>query len=202
MNTNTNTLNIGETIITNNNLRVQRYRSSLLVTDLTNAGKRGKKCTGVCLYDYDIATHDNLGATAALETVIRVVQSAETISQVECLFGAYCAMIEKKGFYTAKCETRSLRGVDVIPAGVEKLTVHSPKVYIEADGQTFMVRDLRDPINEPTLIPPSRASKTAAKLFYAYVKANFSVLTSYSFNDVYRGMSDAGIGCHYFCAVD
>lgn len=184
-------LRIGETW-ENDKFRVHRYASSLVVTDLTNAGKRGKKVDEFALYGLDMKL---LPQEGIVDEIMMLVQRGDSWKRV-------LQAAEEAHALGAGLEVRSPRGVDVLPGGTKPLELKTPNLYITADPKTFMVRDLKDTNNEPTAIPPMSGGKTAAAKFYAWLKTNQDRVKSLDYRGILKAMSSAGIGYHDYLAMD
>ena len=102
----------------------------------------------------------------------------------------------------AKIQPRSLRGVDVAPAGFKPVKIRGKHVYIEADYDSFRVKDLVDRNNEPTCIPAFKGGKKSIKQFYRWVSDNISKIKSMKYYDVLGEMRKEGINYHDYCAMD
>lgn len=184
-------LRVGETW-ENDKFRVHRYASSLVVTDLTNAGKRGKKVDEFALYGLDMRL---LPQEGIVDEIMMLVQRGDGWNRI--LQAAKEAEVLGAGL-----EVRSPRGIDVLPGGTKPVELKTPSLWIRSDPKDFLVRDLRDTINEPTLIPPTSGAKTAATKFYAWIKDNQDKIKSLDFRGIQKAMSSAGIGYHYYLAMD
>ena len=186
-------LSVGNTF-ENEKWRVHRYASSVVITDLTNAGKRGKKCREFAVYDIDWK---------------RLPISADTIAKTfEDLAkkNAPLAAMEKaaKEFEGAgaSLSIRDQRGVDVTPGGFENIKIKGDNVYIEAEYDTFRIKNLQDTYNEPTCIPALKGGKKDIPQFYRWVKDNEKKIKTMTFSEVLKAMDREGIKYHYFCAMD
>jgi len=188
-----NELSIGETF-ENEKWRVHRGGSSVRVTELTNAGKRGKKCQVVVVYDIDWK---------------RMAVSADTIAKTFydlARRGASLRDMQKAAEEFkeagANMETYTERGVDTKPGGFETISIKGDKVWIEAEYKSFRVRDLEDKYNEPTCIPAITGGKKSIPVFYRWVKDNQAKIKRMSFSEVRKAMQKNGIKYHSYCAMD
>lgn len=184
-------LRIGETW-ENDKFRVHRYASSLVVTDLTNAGKKGKKVDEFALYGLDMKL---LPQEGIVDEIMMLVQRGDGWARV-------LKAAQEAAALGAGLDIRTPRGVDVLPGGTKPVELKTPSLYITADPKSFTVKDLKDMNNEPTLIPPMSAGKTAASKFYAWIKDNQDKVKTLDFRGIQKAMSSAGIGYHYFLAMD
>lgn len=196
-----NAIEIGQTIVSDN-LKIHRSMCSVRVTDMANAGRRGQTCTEVVLYDLDYCCNQSVGARAALEAVLNTVQTLNSTTLVEGLFASFCGYVDGAGLFSAKVDTRTLRGVDVAPADCAPIIIETPHLYIWAELSGFSVRDNLDQNNLPTLIDPVKGAKTASKKFYKWAKKHQGELAKMSFNGVRQAMQANGIASHYYCAMD
>jgi hypothetical protein len=174
-----------------NGWRIHRYSDSIKVTELANAGKRGKTVTQVAAYGFrspspmesnalEFVMWANRGAT--LEKMLEVAQTQAA------MFG--CSY-----------ETQILRGVDVKPGGFQTLEVHTEVLYLKAEYDGFMVRDNSDQNNLPTYISLD-SSKKSIPAFYRWVKDNLARIPTMTFQEVIREASAAGVVGHRYCAMD
>ena len=194
-------LSIGEEYESSTSLvRAHRFRDSLRVTDLTNAGKRGKSVSQFALYDIrEPASYDVSESYGELVSAIR----RDTVK-----FGALLMMAKEiarlgEGDSTApKIEVSAYKGVDVKPAGFSTIVVAGKFVHVQADYGDFHVRDTKDQNNLPTCIPAIKGGKKDILVFHRWVTDNRDRIDTMTFSEVLSGMSDAGIRYHYYCAVD
>lgn len=176
--------------------RIHRFADSVKITELRGAGKRGKRCMEISLYDSGASrtTPWESIAMGALMYGKRNVSAGKMEAEMEELVGG------EDGF--VKIETQALRGVDVMPAGFKKLKMMTKEVEIEAGYDSFSVRDLVDKNNEPTCIPAHSGSKKSIPAFYRWVQDNESKLKTMKYHDILQSMSREGIKFHSYCAMD
>ncbi len=187
-------LGIGKTLETGK-WRVHRYNDSLTITDLTNAGKRGKKVTNISLqlssqvagrWSISEATQDEILLHAKRDaTLDRMLQAIKELKEV-----GFDSWVEEK------------RGVDVMPAGFSPIEVNGDKVYVQVGLKDFTVRDKQDQNNDPTCIPAMKGGLKAIPMFYRWVQDNESKIKSMTFSEVLKQMDTLDVPYHYYCAVD
>jgi hypothetical protein len=192
-------LNVGQTI-ENKVLRAHRYSGSIRVTDLANAGKRGKKVDGFVVYDVDYVKDPKV--SKLIDQFVVKLPRAKSYKMALRMAEGIKAEAERLGSSYPKVETRTQKGVDVAPGGFKKIEVNGSHLYVRADNDSFSVRDKDDKYNEQTCIAPSKGKKTAVKKFYAWAVANEKKLAGMTFGDVTGAMRKNGIDYHYYCAVD
>lgn len=197
-------LQVGRTVLSDNGLlRIHRYSHAVVVTDLVNAGKRGKRCMEARLWDTDMLRSPEVEGD--LENILSGITDSPT----------YAAAVNRmRGFVTAvemfhpevgippKLEERELRGVDVAPSGFSPILIETDSISLESDYDTFTVRDKKDTNNLPTCIPATRGGKEDVKAFYRWVMDNQSAIQRMSYYEVLSGMESAGIRYHDYCAMD
>lgn len=194
-------LNVGKTE-ENKAIRVTRTMYSFRVFDLTNAGKRGKKVDVAALYDYDWAIEKDPDLQMYIDELADRIMRARSFDQAVKLMENAMEAINDIVPGGAKMYTDTERGVDVTPPGFKKIRVNGKHVDIEADFTSFSVRDKDDQYNLPTCIPAISGGKRDIKVFYRWVMDNERKLKNMTFREVVRGMSDAGIKYHQYCAMD
>ncbi len=182
-------LGIGETF-ENELWRVHRYSHSIRVTHLENAGRRGKKCVE-WLVDTDGPKTRGGGESLAMEFMM-LAKRKESLQRMAQAMGEAIAV----GYTVHKGD---LRGVDIKPGNFQKLFVRGALVTIEADYDSYQIRDITDDNNEPTCI--AQGKKSIAQ-FYRWVKDNAQKLQSMSMHDIMTAMKQQGIEYHYYCAMD
>ena len=191
---NPTTLGIGDTIVVNG-MRMHRYTSCVRVTDLTYAGKRGKRCPQFAVYDMDYvrsdAEQDKVNEFVAALPTARGYAHAAIMAQTLVNSSTY-----------AKIEVRELRGVDVKPAGFRMIQISTEHVLLEADSDRFSIRDLKDRNNEPTAIPGRHHRKSDVLAFYRWVEGNVAQIEQMTYRQILRAMGDQQIEYHDYCAVD
>ena len=171
-----------------NGMRIHRYNDSIEVTDLTNAGKKGKVCKTFSNGAFD--------SGCAFEDLLDTLDT-ETF---ESLRAKTMDLDNEHGFSFHESERK---GVLVAPAGFKDLMIIGNYVSVRADFDSFAVRDLVDQNNLPTLIPPCHGGeKKAIKAFYKWVAANQEAIKDMKFGQVWEAIRVAGVDTHYFCAMD
>lgn len=184
-------LNIGETF-ENEAWRIHRYRPSIKITELANAGKRGKQVRQIDLYDLDYGNLPVEGMAA--EMVMLAKRGAN--------FDRMLQAAKEHEELGAKLQVTTLRGVDVVPGGFKPIKINGKYVEIESGYNNFVVRDKVDQNNLPTCIPATKGGKKSIFAFYRWVKDNQSAIANMTFRDVLAAMRDNGIENHQYCAMD
>lgn len=191
-------LGIGDTIEAHG-MRIHRYRPSLRVTDLTFAGKRGKRCLEFDLWDLDMYRNDD--EMNQVYNAVDQIANAHSYAQAVQLAQAFVKSIEKWQFGSGpKFDQHELRGVDVKPAGFRAIEIHTDEFWLEADADRFSIRDLKDRYNEPTCI--SRGRKGDVNTFYRWVSENEPKIRQMTYNQIVSAMMDQQIQFHSYCSVD
>lgn len=182
-------------------VRFVRIKSSLRMIDLVNAGKRGATCREAVIYDLDYI-RDPLVAER-VELLLAALVAIDNYDSVVAYFRKTVECCGRNGGLGPNLDERTLRGVDVAPAGFEKIEVDGDYATIEADWESFSIHDKVDMNNLPTAIPPVRGAKvTAVKGFRKFVGANLDTLKKMTYYQILEAMSAQGIGYHDFCAMD
>jgi hypothetical protein len=178
-------------------VRFHRYREGLKVTDLTNAGKRGKTVSELYVdVKYGPAAGDY---SARLYDLCDLVCSTGNYSTVAALVDCYV----DEHSNSLRIDERTYKGIEVQPAGFEVICIRNEHMSLSAGYDDFGVNDLTDRNNEPRLIPTCHSGKkTAIKRWYAYVKANRKQLETATFSQVWDAMRQAEVKMHFYCAMD
>ncbi len=197
---------IGQTV-ERNGLRMHRYSSALRVTDLANAGKRGKQVDEFALYNLDYSFSDQ--QAGILERALGAIAKARTYAQALQIAKEASAEVEKLpgGSGGARVEQNKYRGIDVeAPEGQRgaKIKIETPEFSLEASATDFSVnqkaKGLEDTSNH---IPPSHgAKKTAIAQFYAWVAANEAQIRRMKYHELTAAMADADLNYHTFSTYD
>jgi len=194
-------LSVGQTI-ENGSVRIHRYRPSVEITDLTNAGKRGKRCKVLSVYDLDRME----AAEGLVEDMMDDLSRVKNYAQAERIVGKFMDEVEELadgGYVSIKTDERLARGVDVAPGDFKPIRINGQHVSVEADYNDFVIRDKDDHFNEPTCIPTVHGPKrTSVKMFYRWVMDNENWLRRATFREVMQSLMKAGIPFHQYCAVD
>lgn len=183
-------LPIGETFTTPT-WRVHRFSTSVRATHLLNAGKRGKRCAefAVWIQHGDETILADIGLRIACLAVDGIGPD-EMAVEIE-IGAASCG---------GAVEQHTRRGVDVAPGCFHPVRIDGAHVRVVANySGDWSVIDTDDTNNEPTLIPLKSKDR---KAFYAWAKVNAEALKMWRFPEVMSAMRLAGIGYHYYCAVD
>jgi hypothetical protein len=176
------------------NLRIHRYNGSIVLTDLTNAGKRGKRVDEYALYDLDFL-ETNQVAMAQLErwlgnVIKQKMTTGEAISTLLDLMDGWDYVLTTG---KPKLEPRSHRGIDVNPPTsvmphIKKVVVNEPGLTLSIDAKpndtmirevTFMVdKGKRGPYRTDTFL--TGLGKKGASLIYNWVRMNIDLLSNVS----------------------
>jgi hypothetical protein len=194
--TNRVALNIGDTF-ENEKWRIHRYSNSIVITDLANAGKRGKKVDSWVVMSRSGLNNDLPLESMAMEYILwakRGVDGAKmkaVIDEEQEAFGD-----------TMTVYIRQERGVDVMPGGFEPFQLKTNKIFVEVTPRDFTVKNLSDVNNDPTCIPASKGGLKSIPTFYAWVKDNEAKLKGMDYGQVLSVMDNLGVKYHDFCAMD
>ena len=174
---------------------------SALVTDMTNAGKRGKTCRQLHVaepwrhYSSGQTLPQGWGDWLDLFSRLEALEKGtgeESYEDIALLVRAACA-----GCPEIKHDEREVRGVDaprpLLTAGLEGVWSGS------ADEGGIHLRDLVDRNNEPTAITHDQ---TNARAYELARKVWDGVKLARTMGEASDILSAAGCRLHYFCAVD
>jgi|GEM_PF-2310203 len=190
-------MSVGKTVENEKSmLRIHRFMHSLRVTDLTNAGKRGKRVDEFALYDLDYVRDPD--AQRALEKVIGNIGKARNYKDALSKAKKYVEGLEPGGVLP-KIEEMTYKGVEVTPAGFKPIKIDGKYISIEAGYRDFVVRDKEDRANYPVCMA---RGKKGIKLFYRWVQDNLSKLPNMRFNQLTKAIGAAGIDFHEYCSMD
>ena len=181
---------------------------SARITDMTNAGKRGKKCAVLRFngvqWGHGVGTEDQQRAkevsTQIFDCIAKLLDASPT-----CDFATAAGIVEAMvadarsqgipesyiGLYREE-----IRGID---APVEPLEAKGDGWHATADENGVTVDDTRDQFNEPCMITTrqknSQAYRIARKVWDRVMKAA-------SFHEAGDILRDAGCKLHYYCRMD
>lgn len=175
--------------------RIHRYSNSIVVTDLTNAGKRGKKVDSWVIMGKGIRGDESLPMESMAMQYMMWAKRNANPSKMKSVIDED---LEVHGDLMV-VEQRSERGVDVTPGGFKPLLVRGAHVTIESDYQGFSIKDINDDANEPTCIAKGKKS---VKQFYRWCSDNAKKIQSWTLSQIMNELSKEGIEYHYFCAMD
>jgi predicted small metal-binding protein len=184
-------LGIGETVELGS-VRIHRYAEHIVVTDLTNAGKRGKKCKELTVSGGWKASKDEMDVVAKMVGHMRDYGKVkETIEK----------HMKETGVELTLRET-DLRGVDVLPYGFRPLDFHGQHVDVTVSLKDFAVRNIDDQANLPTCIPAVKGSPGDIPAFFRWVKDNPDKVQKATYADMLDVLKQLGVHTHQYCAVD
>ena len=173
-------LSIGQTV-ENDKWRIHRWATSLSITSLLNAGKRGKKVPWLHVHD----PSDRLVAA-----VLKAAKGGASVAQMR-------KTIEAMG---ADLDEYEHRGIDVLPAQAKSVSVDGVDFHLSSSQGDFSVA-VRD-FNETRCMPPMRAPKTAIKKMFAWASKNESKIPNMTFSQLTKALRSAGIHFHQYCGMD
>jgi hypothetical protein len=175
--------------IENGTVRFHRYSGSLNITDLTNAGKRGKTV------ETTVVLQRNYLSDSALNNLECDLESANVSTYAEAV------ALAQNYSEIADVYTREEKGVRVKPAGYQTITISNDKVYIKADYDCFTVKCKVDMYNEPTAMSPMSRKAQAVKKFYAWASKK-TLEASETYHDILSELMNSNIEYHSYCAID
>lgn len=185
---------LGETV-ENGMVRIHRYRDHYRVTDLTNAGKRGKKVRVMTLspsYSYQ-GKPDQW-----MDSMSKALGDYRTYDQVKSFIADLLADFPGE----INVDESQERGVDVTPAGFQPLRIEGRGVVVEVGYKNFSVRNVADQFNLPTCIPAIQGGLKSIPVFYRWVKDNEAAIKRMTFPEVVKEMGRLGVKFHQYCAID
>lgn len=175
-------------------VRIHRYSESFTVTDLTWAGKRGKKVDHM-----SVGIGGYKAVTDQLEEVLWAIEGAKTFDKIHTILTKDFPELNPE---TDVVITRStLRGVDVTPGGFKPVTIVGKKVSVEVGFKDFVVKDLESS-QENRCIPSASGGVKAIPAFYRWVQDNESKIKGMTFQDILKQMHVIGVEYHSYCAID
>jgi len=191
-------LMVGETF-ENDAFRAQRGMSTLRITDLTNAGKRGKKVEEIALYNLDYADDfDGWNRDVSFGNLKKERTYAGARSWAESLY----EFLKEDNGIPVGMEKHTKRGIDVTPGGFKPIKIRTKYIRVDAGYDRFSVEDLVDQNNLPTCIPRFDGGKRDIKVFYRWVKDNEARIRNMTYSEVLSEMRKNGIQYHSYCAMD
>lgn len=180
---------------------------SATMTDMSNAGKRGKRCAVLRFSGVSYPGSSDLAKQAILATdeIMDVIEGFKTSETLD--FGTAAGIVEAMVAHARKAGIPEgyvssyrdeVRGVD---APVPKLVHCVPGVFSAvADNDGLTLTDLADHYNEWTEITPSSQQNSHAYRLAAKVWS--SVAQCSNLHDAANVLRAAGCKLHGFCAVD
>ena len=177
-------------------LRIERTSTSatIRVTDLTYAGKRGKKVGVFAVYDLGFA--DALAVDRLADLLMKAGGYAEALSVARSWVEYYTdAGID----LAPKLEVSDKRGVDVKPMGFKPIKIETPHVIIEAKHDDWRVVGKKDTHNVPVCIAQGKAS---VGQFFRWIQDNRRGVETMTFGEIVRALDAAGIKNRQFCGVN
>ncbi len=189
-------------------VRIHRFADSFRVTDMTNAGKRGQVVREAMISRH---THDRDVAAAWMDSMAKGIVLYGSYDRVLALISDI--LVDAPG--EIDVSERSLRGVDVVPAGNLPLVVATAWGRITAELDSFLVRRCQRVEHPRGLVmaanddgtdhshttsalyyecgrTPTAAKKSAA-VFYAWVRDNRAAAELLSFDELRATWRELGV---------
>lgn len=185
------------------------FQRSAKITDMTNAGKRGKVCRVLHVHGenggqetgpeaWKRAHNEAVNAAGALAVLCAGFAPETSYDDAEAALRACLAQYPGAGGIVT-IEADTCRGVD---APRVKLVAGVPNVWAgSADEGGISLRDLKDQFNEPCMITPN-SQQSPARAYELAAKVWELVKAAKSFSQAGDILQTAGCRLHYFCAVD
>ena len=156
-------------------LRIQRTMDSFQVTDLTHAGKRGKRVPILTIFPVPKNAMNDLAKLLLKATSWKdASHSAQHLSQQNP---------------TIQVDETMARGVDVDPISMGPLSLNTPTLNIEATDRSFQIRDVGDRVRSTAY-----SDKPAqAKKFKAWLLSHFPEVQNMDFATITQTLTSSGI---------
>ncbi len=193
-------LEMGKTF-QNEKVRVHRYRELLVVTDIRDAGKRGKKCLSFHTsptYHYKGDTQEWLDKISG--GLLDFVSSADPYSKMK----GFITDIQKEFPGEVDLEERPLKSISVEPFGIRydlKIPQDDGKseIWVRANPIDFGVTSHywhEGPQGKPgfhmdTLYSPDK--RQDASVFYGWLRDNVSKINSFTMDDFRQTWKTLGV---------
>lgn len=186
-------------------VQIWKAAGNATVTDMTNAGKRGKRCDQISfigrLYsDPSCAKAVKISTlTSSALDYLRGLSSDTPFNIAADGVDAYVQDARKHGIedWAVKSYKSVIRGID---APRTKLTAGNEKFNAFADQDGIHIYDLTDNINLPAIITAPR--QTNAQAYSIAAKVWEKVKTATNFSEAQNILSAAGAKLHYYCQMD
>lgn len=192
---------IGRTVFTPQNLKIHRYNDSVEVTDMTNAGKRGKKVQVMHINVGHMAREMANVAMTNLTTEILHMNYGQVKAHVEHIMAKQKAENIYDGF---RIDEVTQRGIDIEPMGTKLEVVNKfPNgawLRINASPHEFHVTDsavisapnaAADGFHQDTNYWPVK--KQDGILFYGWMKDNLSKVHAMTIQDLTQTWHALGV---------
>ena len=178
----------------NKSIRWHVYRGSLQITEIVNAGKRGKVCRKMTAYDLDMV-HNPI-------TLNRLNHWADGLhrSDYDDALSEVAAIAQQDP--RVKIDEQLVKAITVAPVGMGKIEFDTPHFVLRAEPREFYVRDKKDANNEPCIMEPVSGGTRDAMAFYKFVAENRMLLETISFSQLTDLLLKRGIRYHGWCAMD
>lgn len=162
--------------------RVHRYTDSLLITSLSLAGRRGKRCEQWSFEFGYLATGRESRMEAAIPSVLALVADAAPVSTMALL------MTELTVTLDARVTERTLRGVDVAPCAPDtRVEIEGEALSLTIEPGGFRAACKRDLANRPSAYGNSKAD---AKRLARWARANVAKVEVMTFREFVTAASE------------
>lgn len=187
------------------NVRIWTGTGTARVTDMTNAGRRGKTCRVLRFSGCQsiLSMPDSIPAAELTDEVLGRLQGLDegttSFDSVATLLTNAVDHARSAGItehWFAVHEDQPIRSVD---APKPELTAGNDKWSGQADADGIRLKDLTDRYNEPCEIT---SGQTAAQAYKLAAKVWPQVQQAQTMHEASKVLREAGCKLHYFCAVD
>lgn len=182
-------------------VQIHRFESSLKITDMTYAGKRGKRVNQASVkpsWQY-LQKHGSDSEQKWFDNITKAILTYGYSSYKQVM--SYLNELDEQFEGDIEIKTRQLRGVDVAPSSRGKIEMKTYLFSIRAELHDFSIRDLSDMANEPVTM---QKNKSSAMKFYKFISnpKNQDALKGKSYSDILSILNRLGIGTHSWYAMD
>ena len=174
--------------------RMHRFTTTIVATDLANAGRRGRQVAELRLSYY--GKERSLPLESMTMEFIGLANRGASRDRMAQAFS------EQASVYGLDFSTLTLRGVDVERAGTT-LRITTDALTIEATSRRFHIVDRLDKNNGSMASEPSDGSVRAAVRFMMWAEKNrVRIEAGMRFGAIVQELRQAGIEAHVWCSVD
>lgn len=193
----------------NGKIRYHRYASAIEVTDLANAGKRGKRCDQFTLYDIDFVSRNynkSENIKKVFQNIMKFLRNLDTLNYKQAL--DWATLIEKDASQRKietikpKLSKTQLMAHKVLPGGSAPIKFANEHMSVSVDLNTFTISDLTDQFNMPRCINTSRGGKDGPRKLYQWLSQNLEKAKKMTYHELTDMLDKLGVKSHSYCAMD
>lgn len=173
----------------NRQVRIHKALYKVVVTDLQNAGKKGKICREMTVTNF----YKSFFSGREWEKTISSLHKASSYEEILDMLYSTAQLVKEKYPYdnaVAEFHETERRGVDVLPANLEPIVIKTNDFFLRSEVDDFAIQDRQ---SHSTYLPAVRGGEEETLVFFRWVTDNLFRIKQMSCAEVIASMEAMGV---------